>query len=256
MKAESENNRYHNENLPSKEKPELLIDVLTLTGHPGTGKTAAIRSFSKHLAIPNTRVFQAGVEIRKLVRQDSGLEVLDFGLRDIETDKTVDYRMTEFMKNSTELGPVITEGRLAGWIAKGLVREAKQKRKRSLGVVSIFLEAEEEIRARRVLKRDGKKSPELTLEKVLSKIKSRADKDLQHWRKAYPELANIDPLDPKLVDINGQNIYDLVINTDHLRVNQVVGEIYSFLIEKGFVETEKAEGNEVLPTQGQIYPDA
>lgn len=251
MRVEAINHDPTAESLVSKEKPQLLLDVLTITGHPGTGKTATLKSLSENFGIPKERIFQAGEEIRSLIRQNSGLEVLDFGQRDIELDKAVDNRMTEFMKNSPEVGLTIIEGRLAGWIAKRLVSEAKRQKRKSLHVSSFILEAEEEITVGRVLKRDIRKNPELTSEEVRVKIRNRAVKDLEQWRKAYPELANLDPLDPELLDTNGHRVYDLRINTDHLRVHQVVGRIYYHLLEN-----RKVKAGNGFPPQGTIFDAA
>ena len=252
MNTESKN-VPNNEGAPQKERPQLLIDVFTLTGHPGTGKTATVGSLSRLLYIPRSRIFQAGEEFRKLIRKDTGHEVLDFAEREVELDIKLDSRMTEFMQNSTETGLAIAEGRLAGWIAKKLVGN-EIAGKRPPNIISILLEADEEIRAQRVLKRDRKKNPNLTIEEVREKITNRAARDLEQWRKAYPELANIDPLNPNLLDQNGKRVYDLVIDTDYLKVSEVVGTIYNYLLENQLVSM-RTEESLTLSTKGQIFPD-
>lgn len=251
MRVEAINHDPTAESLQSKEKPQVLLDVLTLTGYAGTGKSATIRSLAPPLDVPKSRIFQAGEMFREMIREDTGQEVLDFAERSVQLDIELDNRMTEFMRNSREVGLTIVEGRLAGWIAKRLVSEAKRQKRKSLHVLSVILGAEEEIRVGRVLKRDIRKNPNLTFEEVWAKTRNRADKDLEQWRKAYPELAEIDPLDPELVDQNGNRVYDLVVDTDHLRVHQVVGTIYNFLLENGKVK----DGNS-LPPHGTIFDAA
>lgn len=241
----------HQETPVSKETPEVLLDVVTITGYAGTGKSALIRSLTPPLNVPKSRIFQAGEMFREMIREDTGQEVLDFAERSVQLDIELDNRMTEFMRNSREIGLTIVEGRLAGWIAKRLVSEAKRQKRKSLNVLSVILEAGEEIRAGRVLKRDIRKNPNLTFEEVWAKTRNRADKDLEQWRKAYPELANLDPLDPELLDVNGHRVYDLRIDTDHLRVHQVAGTIYNHLLENG-----KVKAGNGFPPHGTIFDAA
>ena len=242
--------RSRPEILPSKERPQLLIDVLTLTGHPGTGKTSTIKALSPLLHIPKSRIFQAGEEFRALMKED----VLDYAKRSVNLDRELDSRMTEFMRNSLNAKPVIAEGRLAAWIAKRLVSDQiAGQNSDPLRVVSALLKADPETKAQRVFGRDGKKNPDLTIEEVREKNVHRATMDLRQWRKAYPELAEIDPLDSDLLDQNGEKVYDLIIDTGHLKVPEVVGTIYAFLLENGYVATK--DENTTLSPHGQIYPN-
>src|SRR3989344_3865186 len=149
MSTESQTGQHDRD--PQKEGPRLLVDVFTLTGHPGTGKTATLigrDGLAPLLHIPKARIFQAGEEFRRERRRSTGKEVLGFAVRSIHVDRELDSRMTEFMKNSLDTGTVIAEGRLAGWIAKKLIKEETEGKK-PLRIVSILLEAEEEIRVRR-----------------------------------------------------------------------------------------------------------
>lgn len=239
-----------------KERPKLLIDVTTLTGDAGTGKSATIRSLSRLMYIPRSRIFQAGEEFRRQIREITGHEVLDYEKRSVNIDRDIDGRMTEFMRNSPEVGSVIVDGRLAGFIAKKLVSdEIAGNNKDPLRIISILLEAEEEIRAGRVLRRDIKTNADLTIEEVREKIRHRASRDLQQWRRAYPGLAEIDPLDKDLVDSNGNRVYDLVIDTGPLKVPEVVGTIYNYLLEHGHIGLTNEENPE-FPSRGTIFDAA
>jgi cytidylate kinase len=106
-----------------------------------------------------------------------------------EIDKKIDAMAVELAKN----GDVVLEGHLAAWVV------------RPYADLCIYLKASREMRARRVAVRDGK-----SLEEALREVRDREELNRRRYLSIYG------------IDIGDLSIFDLVLDTTYLSVNDAV----------------------------------
>ncbi len=118
-----------------------------------------------------------------------------------ETDPQYDYRVDETQVEIGRQGNCVLGSRLAVW----LLKEADLK---------VFLTAPEEVRASRILKREGG-----SLEKVLEETRARDHRDHERYKKLY--------------DINNDDydFVDLVVNTEKFPPEEIADMIIKRALE-------------------------
>lgn len=165
------------------------MTAITIGGPPGSGKTTIAEMLAERLG---WKYVYTGDLFRKLAKE-KGMSLLDFGEyagEHPEIDRALDERQLELARE----GNVILEGRVAGWICWANGVEA----------FKIWLDAELEVRAERVAKREEKDT-----ETVIWEIKEREDSE--HAR--YQLLYNF--------DLSDRSFYDIVIDTAPLDPGQI-----------------------------------
>lgn len=168
--------------------------IITLSGKPGTGKTAIGLLLAKRLKY---KFFSAGKYFRKLSK---GKDIIFFNRlaeKDTSIDKKVDAKVLQISKKNNYV--------IEGHIASKTVKNASLK---------VYLKAGLFTRARRISKRE--KTPFL---KSLIKIVSREELELRRYRKKYS------------FDYRKPNNYNLIINTNHRKVKEVADEILKHIKE-------------------------
>ncbi|MEZ0320196.1 MAG: (d)CMP kinase [Pyrobaculum sp.] len=169
--------------------------VIAVSGQPGSGKTTIAREVSKILKLP---LVSSGTIFRELAAKH-GMDFLEFhkyAEKNAEIDKLVDSIAIEKAKS----GNVVLEGHLAAWMA------------RPYADVCIYLKASKEVRARRIALRDGK-----SFEEALIEVESREELN----RRRYLSIYGIDTRD--------LSIFDLVLDTSYLSINDAVRISLDFL---------------------------
>jgi cytidylate kinase len=162
--------------------------VIAVSGQPGSGKTTVAREVARALKVP---LVSSGSLFRELAAK-SGMDFLEFhkyAEANPEIDKKIDSMAIELAKN----GNVVLEGHLTAWVV------------RPYADLCIYLKASREIRAKRVAMRDNK-----SFEEALREVTDREELN----RKRYLAIYGI--------DIRDLSIFDLVLDTTYLSINDTV----------------------------------
>ena len=156
--------------------------VITISGPHGAGKSTYAKAIANAL---NIRYISSGQFFRTLAEQ-SGLDLSAFS-KLCEKNKTIDEKIDQMSIEEAKKGNAILEGQLVSWMAK------------NYSDLNIYVTASNETRIKRISMRDGldfKKADKLTL------IRSKSE--YNRFKRLYK------------IDINNMDIYDLILNTDHL----------------------------------------
>jgi len=176
--------------------------LITISGLPGSGTS----TLSKGLAAETGWTYLNTGQVFRQLAQEAGLSLEEFGRRaeaDAAIDRELDARMVELAR-ATEVGCVL-EGRLMGWIV----------RRHDLPALTVWLHAEVETRARRVSKRDGQ---DLTQAKAATIEREKSE----HRRYSLHHE----------IDLADTSIYDLVLESDHSRVDELKSQVLTALAGK------------------------
>jgi len=158
--------------------------VITISGLHGSGRSTQAKLLAEAF---NLRYVSAGQLFRDIARE-RGVAVHMLSLQLI-SDPTIDYMIDERTKREAEKGNVVIEGDLSSVMAG------------SLADVKIFLKASDEVRFKRIAKREG-----VSIEEAIRITSEREDRDRRRFKRFY----GIDPFDPSL--------YHIVLDTSMLTV--------------------------------------
>lgn len=159
-----------------------LRPLVGVAGLPGTGTTTLCRILSTRLGIPHV---YAGQFFRQMAKEH-GMDVNAFGDH-AETHPEIDTELDRRMIEAAKGRGIVLEGRMVAW----------QLAQAQAGGLKVLLEAPEDVRARRVAKREGIED----VEQVLAQNRHREASEAKRYREFY----GFDPNDPRH--------YDLVIDS-------------------------------------------
>jgi cytidylate kinase len=177
-----------------------MFRMITVSGLPGSGTTTACHLLAGRLGWPHVN---AGEIFRRLA-VEAGVFLGEYGRRaeaDGRIDRQLDARM---VATARELGQVILEGRLTGWMAL----------RNGLPALKIWLAAPVQERARRVSQRDGQ-----PLTRAIAEMQEREDSEARRYREFHG------------IDLGDLGIYDLIIDTQAHSAAQTVEGILGRLQE-------------------------
>jgi predicted cytidylate kinase len=115
------------------------MDVITISGTPGSGKSTVANILENRLGI---KYIYSGMIFRQLADEHK-MSLEEFGSyceKNPDIDRELDKRQIDILKE----GNVILEGRLAGWLAV----------KNNINALKVFINADIDIRAERIAKRE------------------------------------------------------------------------------------------------------
>jgi cytidylate kinase len=252
----------HIEESTAREIFVLKKRAITISGRSGTGKTVTMDRLGDKYGIK--RKIKTGDLMRRLT--NTGNTSRGVIQREESVDQAMDNEQRDILKSASLDDQVILEGRLAGVIAAG-----------DPDILKVLFVAPSETRMRRILSRalEDKTDAKFNLQREVEKaLKSNADPavvsylydrineeenevlnlktvkkkekdrelwDLARWREQHSELVGIDPFNPVNRNHQGQLIYDLIVNTGKLTIDQTVLLITEKLIDKSIVEKGIAE---------------
>jgi len=175
---------------------------ITISGTPGSGKSVVGRYLSKKL---NLKYYGIG----ELMREFASKHKLDLISLDklLEKNKKLDKKFNEHIKRLDNKNNFVIDSRI-GFL---FIRNA----------VNIFLDADLDLRAKRIFK-DKRK---LESYKTIKDVKKGISKRLMLERKRFKKLYNVDFTDLKN--------YDLVINTTGMNVMIISNIILKYLNKNG-----------------------
>jgi len=175
--------------------------VIAVSGVPGAGKTTYARFIAKEY---NLRYVSNGQLFRQYAKE-KGLTLIELH-KMAEKDPSIDLMIDRRTLEEAMKGNVVVEGHLVPWIVKDIAD------------VKIYVKAPLTVRVKRIAKREKRPIDEVLRETVIREYSQRV---------RFLYFYGID-----IVDLS---IYDLVIDTSYLKVDEVIQ-----IIEK-FIETRITE---------------
>ncbi len=140
---------------------------ITISGHPGSGTSTLVDGICKAKGWSSLN----GGQIFRDEAKNRGMNLAEFGdlcANDFSVDKSLDEILKSNMLNPD--GPEVMESRLSGWWAHLL----------ELDCIRIWLHVSEEVRAQRVVNREG-----ILLEEALLGNRKRSEIDLARYQEMY-----------------------------------------------------------------------
>ena len=172
---------------------------ITISGHPGSGTSTLVSGICREMGWNSLN----GGEIFRTEAKNRGMSLSEFGdlcSSDFTVDKSLDEILKQRMQDKN--GPEVMESRLSGWWAHLL----------GIDCFRIWLDVDEETRARRVVNREG-----ISIEDAISQNKKRAEIDLAR----YQEMYGINPED--------STPYTHILDASSKGVEEVLSEVLKIL---------------------------
>ena len=179
------------------------MTTITISGTPGSGKSTIAKILQKKLNMPYV---YSGMLFRNLA-ETHNMSLSEFSKyceQNEQIDRELDDKQVEILKS----GNVILEGRLSGWLAY----------KNKINAIKIMINADENIRASRIVNREGG-----SIEQRKQEMKHREKSEQKRYLSSYK------------IDLLDTSIYDLVIDSSEKTPDEIVIMILAFL-NKGFLD--------------------
>lgn len=167
---------------------------VTVGGLPGTGTSTACRKLSEILDLP----YHYAGQIFRDMAKERNLTLAKFGELaegDPEIDREIDARQVELLRQ----GPVLLEGRLAGYLAE----------RERIPAFKVWFHCEPYTRAQRVVNREGG-----DVEERMAEMRVREASERKRYLQYYG------------FDVSDLSIYDLVVDTTARSPMQVVEDVH------------------------------
>jgi len=178
------------------------IMIITISGKAGSGKSTVAKELARKLELKH---YSIGDLMRQMAKEKniSLSELGKLAEKDDSIDKELDNRQIE-LKNEDNF---VIDGRLtANFIPNSSLK--------------VFLDCEDNVRAKRILKDERKDEDSKDIKEIIKKINERE----QSERKRYKQYYDVDYYDEKL--------YDLIIDTTNISVNEVINKIIEKINKK------------------------
>ena len=169
--------------------------IITLSGLHGTGKSTIAKLLAENLGI---LYYSTGKAFRDLA-EENGMtleEYTNYVEKNPEIDKSLDTKVVDVAKK----GNIILDSQLSGYLLK------------SIADFKIHLTCPLNIRVKRMTARD-----QSSYDAKLKETTLREESELKRFNKLY----NIDLSDNNFI----QNFFDLIIDTEHLTIEEIVDKI-------------------------------
>lgn len=166
---------------------------ICISGFAGSGKTTIAKKLNEKLNYPIINItFKDLAKEKNLTLEE--IQKL------AEKDKTIDLELDKLIvKRANELENCI----ISTWLGPWIVKDAN---------IRIFLFAPLEERAKRISERD-----KMTFEEALKHVKKRDNQNIKRYKRLYN------------IDIRNTEIFELIINTSKLTVEQTTYLIYALV---------------------------
>jgi cytidylate kinase len=155
--------------------------LVTISGLPGSGTSTVARSVAARLGVEHLD----GGTVWRTMAAEAGVAVAEFSVMS-ERDPSYDLALDERLAARAREGDVLLEARLAGWIV----------RNEGLSGFTVWIAADESVRAARVAERDG-----LGIDAAIADNRAREGSEAARYRTYYG------------IDIGDLTIYDEVLDS-------------------------------------------
>lgn len=176
---------------------------ITISGKAGSGKSTIAKLLSGKLKLKH---YSIG-DLMRVMAIEKGMTLLELN-KLAEKDKSIDFELDGKLK---ELGKTkdnfVVDGRLTAFFIPN-------------AQIRVFLNADDKVRAQRILKDKRQQEKNKSLKEAINNIKKREGSEKKRYQKYY----SVDYLDKKL--------YNFVIDTTKLTPEQVVNNIIKFVKQK------------------------
>lgn len=180
----------------------IKIMNLTISGLHGTGKS----TIGQHVAeILNLKYYSTGQAFRDLAKEMN--MTLEEFTKYVEDHPEIDQELDDKIISIAKQGNVIIDSQLGGFFLEEFVD------------FKIFLTCPIEIRVKRMTERDN-----TSYEEKLKETKLREQSELERFKKLY----DIDLSNEKRLN----ELYDIIIHTENLTIEEVVSTIINSIKEK------------------------
>jgi predicted cytidylate kinase len=172
--------------------------LITISGPSGSGKSSVAKVLSEKLGLPTVDV---GRIFRRMAKE-KGMSVGEFG-RYAEKHKKLDEELDErVIRMARRRKDLILQSRLAGLMTA----------RYGMPAVRIWIDASTKTRAARISRREGRPAAQ-----ILKETTRRDMDNLKRYKQTYG------------LDLNDRSVYDIVVKTDDLTINQVVASLLKSL---------------------------
>ncbi len=176
---------------------------ITISGKAGSGKSTVAKLLSEKLSL---RHYSIG-DLMRAIANKKNLSLLELN-KNAEKDRSIDSELDSRLK---ELGKTknnfVVDGRLTAYF----IPDAEAR---------IFLDADDEIRAKRILKDKRQLEKSKSLKEAISSIKKREESEKKRYMKYYK------------VNYMNKKLYNYIIDTTNLAPEKVVKKIIKFIEKK------------------------
>ena len=176
--------------------------IIAISGKAGSGKSTVAKLLASKLRL---RHYSIGDLMREMAKE-KGLSLVELNKK-AETDRSIDDELDSKLKKLASQDNFVIDGRLTSFF----IPNADAK---------IFLDAEDEVRARRILQDRRLVERGEDLKETLVNIELRETSEKKRYKQYYG------------VDYHDKKMYDKVIDTTNKGVEEVVKEIIEFVSVK------------------------
>jgi len=176
---------------------------ITISGKAGSGKSTVAKLLSEKLKLNH---YSIG-DLMRAIAAEKGISLLEIN-KIAEKDRFIDFELDNKLK---ELGKskdnFVVDGRLTAFFIPN-------------ADIKVFLEADDKVRAERILKDNRKQEKGKSLKDVVINIRKREESEKKRYKKYYG------------VDYTKKKLYNFVIDTTKLNPNEVVEKIIGIVRTK------------------------
>jgi cytidylate kinase len=177
--------------------------VITFSGLHGAGKSTYAKDIAERFDL---RYVSAGDFFRRRA-QEMGLTIT--GLTDLVAgDSLIDKELDERTRREAEVGSVVLDGQLAGWMAG------------EFADIRVYLKASLDARVARMAHRDG-----LSLEEARREMLHREAEERERYKSLYG------------IDVDDTSIYEVILDTSFLGLESVKEVLRTTVRE--YISTQK-----------------
>jgi CMP/dCMP kinase len=178
--------------------------IITISGKAGSGKSTVAKLIAKKLGLKH---YSVGDVMREMA-SDKGMTLLELNKK-AETDKSIDFELDDRLKRmGKEKDNFVVDGRLTAFFIPH-------------AAARIFLDAQDNVRAKRILGDVREEEINDNLKSTLDNIEKREASEKKRYRKYY----NVDYMD--------HSLYNLLIDTSDMVPEQVADTIVKFVKTNG-----------------------
>jgi cytidylate kinase len=173
--------------------------IITIGGTAGSGKSSVAKELAKRLGY---KFYSAG-DVRRKYALSKGISLAELNKqaeKDPFSDKMVDDYLAKMAESEDDF---VVDGRMGFYFIPQSIK--------------ILLEADEKVRAERLIGRGNLEEDPQNVREALKLVKQRVASDIVRYKKLY----NINPYDEKH--------YDFVLDTTSNTIEESADEVYSFV---------------------------